>query len=89
MPNIQQPQSTHKRELDFSTTDANRAASDNHRRNQFLKKSLVAARLGMSIHTLKRLWAEGKGPQRRVLSARVQGSTIGDIEDFVEAAKVG
>jgi predicted DNA-binding transcriptional regulator AlpA len=87
MPNIQQPQSTHKRELDFSTTDAKFA--DNHRRNQFLKKSDVAARLGMSIHTLKRLWAEGNGPRRRVLSPRVQGCTIGDIEDFLEAAKVG
>jgi hypothetical protein len=61
---------------------------DEGRRDQFLKKSIVAARLGMSIWTLKRLWAEGKGPRQRILSARVQGSTIGDIQDFLDRSIV-
>jgi hypothetical protein len=42
----------------------------------------------MSVYTLKGMWAEGKGPRLRILSPRVQGSTVGDVEDFLEASIV-
>jgi predicted DNA-binding transcriptional regulator AlpA len=83
MPNLQPAQSTDKPERDVSHYDEER-----RRRNQFLKAREVAKRLGMSVYTLKGMWAEGKGPRLRILSPRVQGSTVGDVEDFLEASIV-
>jgi hypothetical protein len=85
MPTVQPAHSTHKRERDLlSTTVDFVEVADRRRRNQFVKSHEVAAQLGMSIWTLKGLWAEGKGPRLRILSPRVKGSTIGDIEDFLD-----
>jgi hypothetical protein len=59
------------------------------RRERFLKRHGVAALLNVHPKTLLKMWLKGEGPQRRVLSERVDGSTVGDVEDFLAACKVG
>ena len=48
----------------------------------------VAKRLGMSYWTLRDLWLAGKGPRQRVLTERIKGSTVGDIEDYLDTCIV-
>jgi hypothetical protein len=84
MPTVQPAHSTTSASVLLSTTVDFVEVADRRRRNQFVKSHEVAAQLGMSIWTLKGLWAEGKGPRLRILSPRVKGSTIGDIEDFLD-----
>jgi hypothetical protein len=42
----------------------------------------------MSYWTLRDLWLAGKGPRQRVLTERIKGSTVGDIEDYLDTCIV-
>lgn len=84
MSSLQPEQSTRKCERDLSHYDA----ADRQRRNQFLTTRDVAKRLGMSYWTLRDLWLAGKGPRQRVLTDRIKGSTVGDIEDYLDTCIV-
>jgi predicted DNA-binding transcriptional regulator AlpA len=84
MSSLQPQQSPRKREHDLTHYDA----VDRQRRNQFLVTREVAKRLGMSYWTLRELWLAGKGPRQRVLTERIKGSTVGDIEDYLETCIV-
>ena len=64
------------------------SAGEALRRSRFLKRLKVAAALDIHEKTLRKMWATGKGPQRRVLSLRVDGSTVGDVEDYLESCRV-
>jgi predicted DNA-binding transcriptional regulator AlpA len=43
----------------------------------------VAALLGISIATLRRMWARGEGPRWVRLSLRRQGCRLRDLNDFL------
>ena len=64
------------------------AIPDEMRRKRFLKRTGVAALLDIDPKTLAKMWRNGEGPRRRVLGARLDGCTIGDIEDYLEASIV-
>jgi hypothetical protein len=64
------------------------AKERSERRKRFLKRTGVAALLDIDPKTLAKMWRNGEGPRRRVLGARLDGSTIGDIEDYLEASIV-
>jgi hypothetical protein len=59
------------------------------RRKRLIRGSYaVAAILGWHPQTLKQKWRNGEGPPLRRLGPRTLGSTVGDIEDYLEACKV-
>jgi hypothetical protein len=85
MPSLQPAHSTHKRERELSPTAADEA--ERCRRNQFLKKREIQARLGISDDMVDELWNSGK-LRKRSLGPRVNGATVGDVEDCLEASIV-
>jgi DNA-binding transcriptional regulator YiaG len=82
MPSLQPAHSTRKREHELSPDEAER-----RRRNQFLKKREIAARLGIGRDMVEELWNSGK-LRKRSLGPRINGSTQGDLDDCIEASIV-
>ena len=58
-------------------------------RKKFLRASHVANCLDWDVKTLKRKWKAGEpAPTKRVLGPRTIGSTVGDVEDFLDRCVV-
>jgi hypothetical protein len=86
MSSVQPAPAVHKSDPKSSTPLS--PLPDELQRKRFLKRHRVAALIDVHPKTLLKMWLRGEGPTQRKLGPRIDGSTVGDVEDYLDACKV-